>query len=66
MKEFIKWLVDDHYDVLFSKGVYGANKTPCVMLAVKTPDDVRDVIEAKAVELKLHVMTFNHSLAIME
>lgn len=66
MKDFIKWLVDEHYDVLFSKGVYGANKTPSVMLAVKTPDNVRDVIEAKAVELKLHVMTFNHCLTIME
>ena len=66
MKDFIKWLVDEHYDVLFSKGVYGANKTPCVMLSPKTPNDVRDAIETNAVELKLHVMTFNHSLTIME
>lgn len=66
MKDFIKWLVDEHYDVLFSKGVYGANKTPCVMLSPKTPDDVCNVIETKAVESKLHVMTFNHSLTIME
>lgn len=66
MKDFIKYLVDEHYEVLFSKGVIGANKTPCVMLSPKTPDDVCYTIEAKATELKLHVMTFNHSLTITE
>lgn len=66
MKDFIKYLVDEHYDVLFGKGVYGANKTPCVMLSPKTPEEVCDEIEFKATDLNLHVMMFNHSLTITE
>ena len=66
MKDFIKYLVDEHYEVLFSKGVYGVNKTPCVMLSPKTPEEVCDEIESKATDLNLHVMTFNNSLTITE
>jgi len=66
MKDFIKYLVDAHYEVLFIKGVIGANKTPCVMLSPKTPEVVCDEIEFKATDLNLHVMMFNNSLTITE
>lgn len=66
MKDFIKYLVDEHYEVLFSKGVIGVNKTPCVMLSPKTPDDVCYTIESKARDLNLHVMMFTNSLTITE